>query len=130
MTFHRNFARCSASAIAMMTALGVASTTAAQTTPAPASTAPAATPTMPVQEAEADATSIERDIVVTGSRLGGGFSSPSPVSVIGMARLDQRGIANVADALNEVPAFRASNSPASGELNPSAGYVGGRILDL
>lgn len=74
--------------------------------------------------------SAAQDIIVTGSRLSGGFSAPSPVSVVGTARLEQRGIANVADALNEVPAFRASNTPASGELNPAAGYVGGRILDL
>ena len=70
------------------------------------------------------------EIVVTGSRLGTGFTSPTPVAVIGAARLDQRGIANVADALNEVPSFRPSNTPASGELTPTAGYIGGRILDL
>jgi iron complex outermembrane recepter protein len=87
-------------------------------------------PTAPIEAAPAPEAETPGDIVVTGSRLGVGFSAPTPVSVIGAARLEQRGIANVADALNEVPAFRASNTPASGELSPTAGYVGGRILDL
>jgi outer membrane receptor protein involved in Fe transport len=91
-----------------------------QTTSTPTTTRPAA----PVADENV------ADIVVTGSRLASGFSTPTPVSVVGAARLEQRGITNVADALNEVPAFRPSNTPASGELAPAAGYVGGRILDL
>jgi outer membrane receptor protein involved in Fe transport len=85
------------------------------------------------QNAPSDATAdtaTPTDIVVTGTRLASGFSAPTPVAVIGASRLEERGTPNVADALNEVPAFRASNTPASGELTPSAGYVGGRILDL
>lgn len=72
----------------------------------------------------------DKDIVVTGSRLATGFTSPTPVSVIGADRLQQRAAVNIGDALNELPAFRATNTPASGELTPAAGYVGGRILDL
>jgi len=70
------------------------------------------------------------EIIVTGSRLATGFSAPTPVSVVGSARLEERGAANIADALNEVPAFRATNTPAATELRAAAGYVGGRILDL
>lgn len=70
------------------------------------------------------------EIVVTGSRIASGFSAPTPVSVIGADRLEDRAAANIGDALNELPAFRATNTPASGELTPAAGYVGGRILDL
>lgn len=96
----------------------------AQTTTAPSASAPAPAPASPAADVDA------AEIVVTGSRLATGFSTPTPVSVVGAARLEQRGITNVADALNEVPSFRASNTPASGELAPTAGYIGGRILDL
>jgi len=84
--------------------------------------------TPPAQGAAAAPT----DIIVTGSRLATGFTSPTPVAVVGAQRLDQRGISNVADALNEVPAFRASQTPAAGELGPgpNGNYIGGRILDL
>ena len=70
------------------------------------------------------------EIVVTGSRLRTGFTAPTPVSVVGAARLEERAAPSIADALNEVPSFRPSNGPATGELAPTAGYVGGRVLDL
>lgn len=143
MSVTRIQTRNGASAMALAFVLAWAPAALAQTTPAPAQQAapdpvdvppsteatvdPAAPTDDAVQVEEADSGG---DIIVTGSRLGGGFSSPSPVAVVGSVRLEQRGIANVADALNEVPAFRASNTPASGELSPTAGYVGGRILDL
>jgi len=108
-------------------AAAAADGTSAQTPPEPA-------PANAAQPSDASATSAEGattgDIIVTGSRLATGFSSPTPVAVVGAARLEQRGASNIADALNEVPAFRATNTPASGELRPNAGYVGGRILDL
>lgn len=71
-----------------------------------------------------------QDIVVTGSRLKTGFSAPTPVSVLGADRLQQRAAANIGDALNELPSFRATQTPSSTGQNPTAGYVGGRILDL
>ena len=71
------------------------------------------------------------EIVVTGSRLANtGFTAPTPVSVVGADRLQERAATNIGDALNEIPAFRSTNTPAGGELNPNAGYIGGRILDL
>ncbi|MBO9518709.1 MAG: TonB-dependent receptor [Porphyrobacter sp.] len=69
-------------------------------------------------------------IVVTGSRIVSGFDTPTPVQVVDAARLEQRGAANIGEALNEIPAFRATETPASSGLSPAAGYVGGRILDL
>jgi outer membrane receptor protein involved in Fe transport len=71
-----------------------------------------------------------RTIVVTGSRIASGFDRPTPVSILGTARLEERAATNLGDALNELPAFRATNSPASTGLGAAAGYVGGRILDL
>ncbi|MEO6151769.1 MAG: TonB-dependent receptor [Croceibacterium sp.] len=108
--------------------LGLAGPLAAQQTPTPpvvvATNPDAADSATPEERAAGD------PIVVTGSRLATGFAAPTPVTVIGAERLNQRGSANIADILNEVPAFRPSNTPASGELRPTAGYVGGRILDL
>ena len=70
------------------------------------------------------------EVVVTGSRLSTNAPTPTPVTVVGAARLEERGTTNIADALNEIPSFRATNTPAASELRPEAGYVGGRILDL
>lgn len=70
-------------------------------------------------------------IVVTGSRIASGFNEPNPVTVVDADRLQERAISNIGDALNELPAFRSTNTPASGGLGAAAGgYVGGRILDL
>lgn len=69
-------------------------------------------------------------IVVTGTRIASGFDAPTPVSVMGAERLAERGASNIGDALNELPAFRSTQTPASTGLSAAAGYVGGRILDL
>lgn len=70
-------------------------------------------------------------IIVTGSRIVSGFDRPTPVSVMGADRLAERGATNLGDALNELPSFRATNTPASSGLNATTGnYIGGRILDL
>lgn len=110
--------------LALGAALVMLTSSAGAQNAAPPSAAPKPTST------PADDVATTAEIVVTGSRLATGFSTPTPVAVVGAARLEQRGITNVADALNEVPSFRASNTPASGELAPAAGYIGGRILDL
>ncbi|MBT2187745.1 TonB-dependent receptor domain-containing protein [Sphingobium nicotianae] len=72
----------------------------------------------------------DEQIVVTGSRIVSGFDRPTPVSVLSAARIEERGATNLGDALNELPAFRATNTPASTGLGAAGGYVGGRILDL
>ena len=77
-----------------------------------------------------ESTRDEQAIVVTGSRIASGFDRPTPVAVLGAERLEARGATNLGDALNELPAFRATNTPASTGLGAAAGYVGGRILDL
>jgi outer membrane receptor protein involved in Fe transport len=81
------------------------------------------------QDADRAAAPVE-EITITGSRISGvsGFTAPTPVSVVGAERLEQRAITNVGDLLNELPAFRATQTPAAQGL--SGGYVGGRVLDL
>ncbi|HWJ70598.1 MAG TPA: TonB-dependent receptor [Sphingobium sp.] len=74
----------------------------------------------------------DRDaIIVTGSRIASGFDRPTPVSIMGAERLEERGATNLGDALNELPSFRATQTPASSGLNATASnYIGGRVLDL
>ena len=83
--------------------------------------APAAAPSSDTGEQKLE------QVTVTGSRIArNGFSAPTPVSVVGAERAEQLGTTNVGDLLNDLPAFRADQTPSA----PGAGYVGGRILDL
>ncbi|HEV7632846.1 MAG TPA: TonB-dependent receptor [Steroidobacteraceae bacterium] len=68
-------------------------------------------------------------VVVTGSRIvRDGFEAPTPVSVLSADRIEERAASNIGDALNELPAFRGTQTPSSQGF--SGGYVGGRVLDL
>ena len=72
---------------------------------------------------------VEESIVVTGSRIArSGFNTPTPVTVMGNDRVQQLNITNVADALNQLPSFRASGAPTN--VQSAGGNVGARILDL
>ena len=87
--------------------------------------------TAAVSDDEAQELDAEDQIVVTGSRIRSSFDRPTPVSMLGADRLEERALTNVGDALNELPAFRPTQGPATSGLNPGAGLsVGGRILDL
>jgi outer membrane receptor protein involved in Fe transport len=70
-----------------------------------------------------------QQIVVTGSRIArSGFTAPTPVTVVDSARTQELAITNVADALNQLPSFRASTGPAN--VHTQGGNVGAKILDL
>src|SRR5262245_61323555 len=70
------------------------------------------------------------EVTITGSRIAAesGFTAPTPVSVVGAERLEQRAATNIGDLLNELPSFRGTQTPAAQGL--SGGYVGGRVLEL
>jgi len=69
------------------------------------------------------------DITVTGSRIArDGSSAPTPVTVLGSDYMNQRGQTNVADALNELPAFRPAQTP-QGSSNRSQ-IAGSNFVDL
>lgn len=81
------------------------------------------------QSADAEARE-NADIIVTGSRLGRtGYDAPTPVNVVGEQRMEDLGITNVADALNQIPSFRAMSTPAMNSFRVS-GNIGARTLDL
>jgi outer membrane receptor protein involved in Fe transport len=86
--------------------------------------------TGPGPEAAASSDQAPQTIVVTGSRIRSEFDRPTPVSILGAERLEERGASNLGDALNELPVFRPTQTPATGGITPEAGYIGGRVLDL
>jgi iron complex outermembrane recepter protein len=86
-----------------------------------------------VAESTADQPAAEKleSVVVTGTRIArGGFEAPTPVSVVGAERAEQLAVSNIGELLNQLPAFRPTNTPAATGLGAAANYVGGRILDL
>jgi iron complex outermembrane recepter protein len=53
-------------------------------------------------------------IVVTGSRIArSGFTAPTPVTVVGEEQIARQGASNIAQVLNEIPAFRPQSTPAT-----------------
>lgn len=68
-------------------------------------------------------------VVVTGSRLAPtGFSTPTPVTVLGADAIEELGITNIGAGANQLPAFRATTTPTTngwGSFN-----VGAQIVNL
>jgi len=82
---------------------------------------PAATP--------ASAAPADSEIIVTGSRLTtAGFSAPTPVTVVGAAEITRQGATTVSEVLNQVPSFRAQNTPATTAI--FASNIGASTADL
>jgi outer membrane receptor protein involved in Fe transport len=58
------------------------------------------------------------ELTVTGSRIEhSGFQAPTPVSVLDASQVEQRGATNIANVINEIPAFTGTITPASTGLN-------------
>ncbi|WP_213978957.1 TonB-dependent receptor [Sphingomonas sp. dw_22] len=71
------------------------------------------------------------DIVVTGSLVQrNGFSSPTPVTVIGADALERVSAPNVADVINQMPALRPSLTPTSATNAGGNTQTAGNFLDL
>jgi outer membrane receptor protein involved in Fe transport len=73
-------------------------------------------------------------VVVTGSRIARtGFDTPQPVTVMGEDELRALSVTNIGAAVNQLPAFRASNTPATngfGSFNVGAQIVNLRALGV
>lgn len=78
--------------------------------------------------AEAETANGNDPIIVTGSRIAGGFTAPTPVTVLSNDRVQALAITNVGDALSQLPSFRATSTPATQAT--LGGNIGARILDL
>ncbi|MEE4455171.1 TonB-dependent receptor domain-containing protein [Novosphingobium resinovorum] len=60
------------------------------------------------------------DIIVTGTRLSNpNFTAPTPIQTLSAENIQARAPINVADALNEMPAFRASRNATGGRASGS-----------
>ena len=91
--------------------------------PAVAQDAPAAQTAGPVQDATVG------EVVVTASRVARtGFTAPTPTQIIGADTLEKRGATNVAMVLNELPAFKATTTPATNGVR--AIFPGSYYADL
>jgi len=102
--------------------LGMTGQAQAQTSPP----APAATP---VSTTPAAATQQLEEIVVSGSRIARtGFTAPTPVTVVGGVEVQRLAATNVAEALDQVPSFRAQGSPAT--TGVFGNNVGAQTADL
>jgi len=112
-------------------ALALALAAFCQSSPASAQDAPGgAAPVAPNAAAAEAVRASDNEIVVTGSRVGrAGYDSPTPVNVVGEERLKALGISNAADALNQIPSFRAITTPASNFFRVSTN-IGARTMDL
>src|SRR6185369_8518761 len=79
--------------------------------------------------AEAAAEPEIEQVVVTGSRLATtGFTTPTPVTVLGAEAIQELGITNIGAGANQLPAFRATTTPTTngfGSFN-----VGAQIVNL
>ena len=68
-------------------------------------------------------------IIVTGSRVArAGFDAPTPTTVLTAEALQDRGLSNVGDFLNEIPSFRPSQSNQTNTQSASA--TGAMFADL
>lgn len=86
--------------------------------------------TAPAGAGEAQAQSVE-EIVVTGSRIvRDGYDAPTPVSVLGAEELAARAPLNIADAVNDLPAFAGSRTTHTGNTTTSGGTVGMNSISL
>ncbi|MGE3335812.1 MAG: TonB-dependent receptor plug domain-containing protein [Rhodospirillaceae bacterium] len=103
---------CTASALALMIALPAYAQDAASTQ-------------------VAQATGVEEEIVVTGSRIvRNGYEAPTPVSVLGAEDLNAQAALNIADAVNNLPSFAGSSTPHAGNSGTGNGVVGTNLLNL
>lgn len=86
----------------------------------------------PISSQAADPAAVNEStdaIVVTGSRLANsGFNTPTPVTVTGAAEISRQAAPDVAEVLNQVPAFRPQNTPATSAI--FASNLGASTADL
>lgn len=73
------------------------------------------------QTADDDAQAPQQEIVVTGSRIDkAGFVAPTPTTVLGDVDLRQGARPSIAQVLNDLPQFRATQSPVSTVANTNS----------
>ena len=84
-----------------------------------------AAPQTPPDAQAAEPASPDQDIVVTGSRLGVGFSAPTPVTSVGAQQIEDRALTSIAELNYEIPQLRVNQN-----VGKSSEPVGQNQLDL
>ncbi|NZA24981.1 TonB-dependent receptor [Luteimonas sp. SJ-92] len=75
----------------------------------------------PGTDETAEATQLDA-IIVTGSRIRrAGFDTLEPATVVSREYIDERGLTNIADALNEIPGFGVGITPEGGQATFGVG---------
>ncbi|MFB0872691.1 TonB-dependent receptor plug domain-containing protein [Sphingobium sp. sgz301303] len=83
------------------------------------------------EQADAEKAKETGEIVVTGTRvIRDGYQAPVPVTVLGADALAAKAPSNIANVVNELPAFAGSVTPATATQALSAGGVGINALNL
>ncbi len=111
--------------------LGIVAPGMAQTGNSALQDVPAPTNSVQVEKATPAAASPDgaEEIVITGSRvITNGNNSPTPVTVVTVAQLQQTTPSNIPDGLNTLPVFSASNSQRT--INNASGNTTGNYLNL
>jgi outer membrane receptor protein involved in Fe transport len=95
-----------------------------------AAAAQAQTATREVQVAQAQTAQVD-EIIVTGTRVvRDGYEAPTPVSVVSAESILAQAPVNIADVVNQLPAFSGSRTPHSTNSNTGNGTVGSNSLNL
>jgi iron complex outermembrane receptor protein len=77
---------------------------------------------------EEDAAFVE-EVLVTASRIQrGGFTAPTPTTVLGSEDLQRAGLTSIGQIVTQIPAFMPSSTPTSSVLSSDSGR--GQFLDL
>ncbi|MEJ1966815.1 MAG: TonB-dependent receptor [Gammaproteobacteria bacterium] len=87
---------------------------------------------VPLIAAADDAAAPElEEVAVTGTRIvRDGYQAPTPVSVLGVEQIQSFASPNIADAVNTLPVFSGSTSPASTQTTVSTGNSNINALNL
>ena len=87
---------------------------------------------VPMIAAADDAAPAElEEVAVTGTRIvRDGYQAPTPVSVLGVEQIQSFASPNIADAVNTLPVFSGSTSPASTQTTVSTGNSNINALNL
>jgi iron complex outermembrane recepter protein len=84
----------------------------------------------PVVTAQATAPALEQ-IQVTGSRITrSGYTTPTPLTVLGEAEINAAAPSNIAEFVQQIPSVVGSASPATSNLSISAGTAGVNSINL
>ena len=113
----------------MALALAITTPVMAQDAAAPVAETPAPDTSAPLAQ---DAAAVDdASIVLTGSRVANGFKTPTPVTMASSEQLRVAAPTNLADGLNQLPAFNGSTKTSSpSTTNSRGGSSGQNLLNL